>query len=62
MKQDRGRSEELASGFVEWEMPCRHAGGNVEGAVGYLSLELQGLVSVEMVVKTAEITKGVGEA
>ena len=61
MKQDRGRSKELASGFVELEMPCRRASGNVKGAVGYLSLELQGLVSVEMVVKTTEITKGGGE-
>lgn len=37
--------------FVEFEVPFRHPSGNVEWAVGYLSLEFQGLVSEQMVVK-----------
>lgn len=39
------RWEEFASGLVEFEMIFfRHPLGNVDWAVGYLSLELQGLV------------------
>lgn len=44
MKRDGRRWEEFASGLVEFEMSFRHPRGNVEWAVGNLSLELQGLV------------------